>query len=111
METMDAPTSFRTNIRMLRTALRISQEELALDAETSTSFVSDIETGKALPTLDTMDRLAGALGVAPSDLLTAHLFVSAESDEEIEVGALPARPAIALARRPKKARGRPRTRT
>ena len=51
------------NIVLLRKAKNISQEQLALRAEMSVSFLRDIEHGQANPSLDSLERLADILGV------------------------------------------------
>lgn len=49
------------NIVLLRKAKNISQEQLALRAEMSVSFLRDIEHGQANPSLDSLERLADIL--------------------------------------------------
>jgi len=49
---------------------RLTQEELAERAEVSSDTVRKIEQGKRSPSLDTMDRIAGALDVPTSALLS-----------------------------------------
>jgi transcriptional regulator with XRE-family HTH domain len=51
------------NLRRIRTAQGVSQERLAADAEIDRAYVSEIEREQGNPTLDLLDRLAGALGV------------------------------------------------
>lgn len=51
------------NIVLLRKAKNISQEQLALRAEMSVSFLRDIEHGQANPSLESLERLADILGV------------------------------------------------
>ncbi|WP_303719175.1 helix-turn-helix domain-containing protein [Brevundimonas naejangsanensis] len=57
------------NIRRRRHALGISQEELAFRAEMKRSYVSGIELGNRKPSIDALERLAGALHVDPRTLL------------------------------------------
>lgn len=52
-----------TNLRRLRTERGLSQEKLALEAAVDTAHVSRIERASLNPTVDVIDRLAGALGV------------------------------------------------
>jgi transcriptional regulator with XRE-family HTH domain len=56
------------NVRRLREAKALSQGELAADAGIYQELVSRIENGAANPELDTLGRIAGALGVHPRDL-------------------------------------------
>jgi transcriptional regulator with XRE-family HTH domain len=57
-------------LRERRLAAGLSQERLALEAEVDRTFVSLLERGGRQPTLATLWRLAEALGVAPSELVT-----------------------------------------
>jgi transcriptional regulator with XRE-family HTH domain len=47
----------------------MSQEELAFRADIHRTQVSLIEGGERLPRLETLVKLAGALGVTPNDLV------------------------------------------
>jgi transcriptional regulator with XRE-family HTH domain len=61
------------NLRRLRVARGLSQEQLAVDANVDRSYVSRLERGLENPTLALLDRLAGALDVSAADLLApAH---------------------------------------
>ena len=51
-----------------RTKAGLTQIEVALAAEIGQSYLSQIEGGKRTPTMDTLKRLARALGVKVSDL-------------------------------------------
>ena len=55
--------SLGARIRTLRTEQGIRQKDLARKAGLTPSLVSQIESGKATPSLHTLGRLAGALGV------------------------------------------------
>jgi transcriptional regulator with XRE-family HTH domain len=56
-------------LRERRIQVGLSQEKLALEADVDRTFVSLLERGERQPTLSTLWRLAGALGVAPSELV------------------------------------------
>jgi transcriptional regulator with XRE-family HTH domain len=56
------------NVRRLRDALGMNQEELADSARLTQSQLSKIESGKLNFRLDVVQRLAGALGVRMADL-------------------------------------------
>jgi transcriptional regulator with XRE-family HTH domain len=56
------------NIREKRQELGITQSELAERADISTNFVAMIETRKKFPAPETLERLAGALGLDVSEL-------------------------------------------
>ena len=62
--------AFGRVLRERRLEAGLSQEKLALDAGVDRTFVSLLERGGRQPTLATLWRLAGALGVAPSELVS-----------------------------------------
>jgi transcriptional regulator with XRE-family HTH domain len=64
----DAGDAFAANLRRLRTADGLSQEDLSRRAELIRTHVGLIERGARLPEIDTILRLAGALGVRPGEL-------------------------------------------
>jgi transcriptional regulator with XRE-family HTH domain len=61
---------FAANTRRLREAAGLSQEALAFRADVHRTQVSMIEGGHRSPRLDTLIKLAGALGVTPNDLVS-----------------------------------------
>ena len=60
---------FATNLRRLRHAKRLSQDDLAYDAEVSRSYLSQLEKGVFFASLRIVGRLADALDVEPAELL------------------------------------------
>ncbi|HVW46303.1 MAG TPA: helix-turn-helix transcriptional regulator [Solirubrobacterales bacterium] len=60
---------FAENLVNLRQAAGFSQEELAFRAAIHRTQVSLLESGKRLPRLETLIKLAGALEVSPADML------------------------------------------
>lgn len=64
-----ASATLGRKVKDLRHSLKMSQADLADDAGTRRALVSDIERGEANPTLDTIVRIAMALGVEAADLL------------------------------------------
>lgn len=60
------------NVRQLRAARGLSQEALAIDAGVAAPYLSGIERGAVNPTVDVLDRLAGALEVEVDILLRAY---------------------------------------
>ncbi|MGY4230357.1 transcriptional regulator with XRE-family HTH domain [Bradyrhizobium sp. USDA 4503] len=56
------------NVRRIRVERGIPQEQLAYDAGIDRSYMSGLERQQANPTIDLLDRLAGTLGVAVSEL-------------------------------------------
>jgi len=57
------------NLKRIRVRKSISQGDIARSLNVARSFVSDIENGKRNPTLATIAKLAGAIGVSTSELL------------------------------------------
>ncbi len=53
----------------LRAKQNLSQRALAERAKMSQTYLSNVETGKADPSLSTLKRLAHALGVTVSELV------------------------------------------
>jgi transcriptional regulator with XRE-family HTH domain len=60
-----------TNVRRLRRARGLTQEQLAFESEIDLTYVGGIERGKKNPSLMVMARIASALNVELSDLLDA----------------------------------------
>lgn len=57
------------NIRKIRKSKRISQKELALRIKKSNGYLSDIENGNKIPSINVLYNIAYHLGVCPSNLL------------------------------------------
>lgn len=68
-------------IRSLRIRAGLSQRQLAARMSVPRTYVSKIENEKACPTLGSLERLAGALKVRVSDLLTTGRTVEDEVRE------------------------------
>ena len=66
---MDLRDVFATNLRRLRQARKLSQDDLAYEAELSRSYLSQLEKGAFYASLNVVGRLADALGVEPAELL------------------------------------------
>lgn len=62
-------TLFARNLRAARQARGLSQEALAEMAQLHRTYVSSVERCERNTTLDTVERLANALGVKALDLL------------------------------------------
>lgn len=61
---------FGCRVRALRLERGLTQERLAGRAELTTGFVNHIERGRKVPSLTTIIKLARALDVHPSELLS-----------------------------------------
>lgn len=60
---------FSENLRRYFEASDLSQEALAGRAEIHRTQVGDLLRGNQMPRVDTLIKLAGALGIEPKDLL------------------------------------------
>ena len=57
------------NIRRLRKAKGLTQEQLAHEAEMAMRYIAGVERGEENPSLRYLVKIAEALGCEPSDLL------------------------------------------
>lgn len=67
---MDVRKLVGRNVRRLRVARHISQEDLAVDAEVGRAYVSGLERGTKNATIVVLERVAQALSAPVSDLFT-----------------------------------------
>jgi transcriptional regulator with XRE-family HTH domain len=78
MEKTNQPLSarevFGRNLRRARRLKDVSQEELALRADLSRTYVSEVERGVRNVSIDNMGLLAQALGLPLRDLVDPALF-------------------------------------
>lgn len=65
---------FARNLRRARRLREVSQEELALRANLSRTYVSQVESGSRNVSIDNMSLLAQAVGVSLRDLVDPELF-------------------------------------
>ena len=70
----EAGEAFIANLKRLRAESGLSQENLSLKASLVRTHVGLIEKGERLPEIDTIHRLAGALGVHPGELLSGFYW-------------------------------------
>jgi len=61
-----------TNVRRLRQARGLTQEQVAFDAEIDLTYLGGIERGNRNPSLLVIARVAKALSVRPGDLLVVE---------------------------------------
>jgi transcriptional regulator with XRE-family HTH domain len=66
---MDLRDVFAANLRRLRSAKKLSQDDLAYEAKVSRSYLSQLEKGAFYASLKIVGKLAKALGVDPTELL------------------------------------------
>jgi transcriptional regulator with XRE-family HTH domain len=66
---MDLRDVFATNLRRLRNARKLSQDDLAYEAQVRRSYLSQLEKGTFYASLNVVGRIATALEVEPAELL------------------------------------------
>jgi len=66
---MDLREVLASNLRRLRHAKSLSQDDLAYDAKVSRSYLSQLEKGAFYASLRIIERLAKVLDVPPAELL------------------------------------------
>lgn len=66
---MDLREVFAANLRRLRHAKGLSQDDLAYEAEVSRSYLSQLEKGAFYASLKIVGKLAAVLQVEPAELL------------------------------------------
>ena len=66
---MDLREVFATNLRRLRHAKGLSQDDLAYEARISRSYLSQIEKGAFYASLKIVGKIAKTLEVEPAELL------------------------------------------
>ncbi len=57
------------NLKHIRMQKSISQGEIARTLKVGRSFITNIENGKTNPTLDTISKIAKAIGVSVGELM------------------------------------------
>ena len=66
---MDLRQIFAANLRRLRNARGLSQEDLAYEADVNRTYMSKLEQGASYPGLEIIGKLAAVLEVEPAELL------------------------------------------
>ena len=69
---MDLLARFAANVRRLRGKKKLSQKALADKVGISVSYVSMLERGQRSPPLETIEKMAKALGVPAASLLAGR---------------------------------------
>ena len=69
MDPAELRQAFANNLRRLRHAKGISQENLAHEAGINRSYMSKLEKGVSYPGLEIIAKLAATLGCEPAELL------------------------------------------
>src|SRR3990167_10737041 len=68
-ELMQSGKKLGENLRKLRLKKNLSQGDLAKALGVDRAYISNIENGRMNPTLSTLEKIAGALGISSSELL------------------------------------------
>jgi transcriptional regulator with XRE-family HTH domain len=69
MDPMDLRQAFAANLRRLRHAKGISQEDLAYEAGVNRTYLSKLEKGVSYPGLEIIAKLATVLECEPAELV------------------------------------------
>lgn len=72
LPSMDLREVFATNLRRIRNAKGLSQDDLAYDAGISRSYLSQLEKGGFYASLKIIEKLAATLDVEPAEFLRQH---------------------------------------
>jgi transcriptional regulator with XRE-family HTH domain len=88
----EAGIAFSANLKRLRDANDLSQEDLSIRASLIRNHVGKIEKGNLFPEMDTIYRLAGALEIEPSELLAGIYWQPDDSEAEGHFTDVPPKP-------------------
>ena len=66
---MDICVRLGKNVKFFRLKLNLSQEELAHEADSNRTYISDVERGTRNPSIKVVERIAKTLKVSMGDLL------------------------------------------
>jgi transcriptional regulator with XRE-family HTH domain len=69
MDPRELRQAFAANLRRLRHAKGISQEDLAYEAGVNRTYISKLEKGASYPGLEIIAKLATVLEVEPAELI------------------------------------------
>lgn len=77
---MESQALFGSRIRSIREAAKLSRELVAEKADINANYLGEIERGEKWPSIEVIERLAGALSVSPSAFLE---FEAEEIDSNV----------------------------
>ena len=63
--------AFAAELKARRSALGLSQDRFALEADIHRTFVAKLERALAMPSLSSLYRIAEGLGIDPAELVSA----------------------------------------
>jgi transcriptional regulator with XRE-family HTH domain len=77
-------------IKLLRQTHNLNQKDLAISAGLSKPYISEIENGRAIPSLGTLSKIGIALDVKPSEIMLLSEWYSDGQivDESSTVGSI-----------------------
>jgi transcriptional regulator with XRE-family HTH domain len=79
---MEPIIAFGRALRQLRKEAKLTQEQLALEAEVQRKYVSLLELGQNQPTVTVIFKLASALKCAPSNLIRLTEEILSANDKD-----------------------------
>lgn len=74
------PDEFGRRVKALRKAMNVSQLDFAHLCEMQPGYITNLENGKQNPTLQTINKIAEGLGIAPCDLIADDMPQVREED-------------------------------
>lgn len=74
---------FRMNMKYYREQRKLSQSELAIQANSSNGMIGNIESGKAKPSFDNILKIASALDVHPADLFLRNASTTVKNTKSL----------------------------
>lgn len=82
----DIKVAFGKRVKQLRQLRELTQQEFAEKANISISFLGNIERGNKSPTVETLQKMADALDVTLSELMTFDSgVIIVEDDKAIQL--------------------------
>lgn len=88
MTTINVKKEMGARIRLLRKRKGLTQEEMANRCGLHWTYIGGLERGERNPTLTTLHRVAGGLGVPIGDLINTPSFKKAPPTEDTKEGKL-----------------------
>ena len=77
------PKRFGANLKAIRRSRGLSQPELAEISDLSTQVISNLERATAVPSIDTVCKIARGIGIDPRELFSAGLTNEISTASEV----------------------------
>ncbi|WP_191014575.1 helix-turn-helix domain-containing protein [Treponema zioleckii] len=71
------------NMKYYREQRKLSQSELAIQANSSNGMIGNIESGKAKPSFDNIIKIAAALQIHPADLFLRNASTTVSNTKNL----------------------------